>query len=420
MQQRMKLSVDVLKSFDFRLMLGARTLIIMALIAQDVVIGWQVYSLTKDPFMLGLIGLTEAVPAILCAFIAGHIVDISRPHQVYSWCIAAMSLNSCVLLLIGGGLAAAPFGDVVTFLFIGVFFSGVARSFVMPASFAILPQLVPRAQFPAASAWFSSGFQVAAIAGPAIAGLVYGGYGVTAAWTIPFSLMLIALALTFFMSKKTRRYRSNEKREPALQSIKAGWTFLLRSRTLFGVMVIDMFAVLFGGAMAMLPAYADQILGVGSEGLGLLRAAPALGAIITALYLALRPLRMISIRSLLLAVAGFGVCIIGFGVSTHFYLSVALLALSGAFDSVSMVIRSTIMQLMTPDAMRGRVASVNGMFIISSNEIGAFESGASARLLGLTPSIVFGGVCTLAVVAIVSIFMPTFRDTKIDATKERL
>ena len=414
----MKFSVDILKSFDFRLMLGARTLVIMALIAQDVVIGWQVYSLTKDPFMLGLIGLTEAIPAIACAFIAGHIVDISRPHRVYTYCIAAMALNSLILFLIGGSIANPPFADVLTWLFIGIFFSGVARSFVMPASFAILPQLVPRKEFPAASAWFSSGYQVAAILGPAIAGLVYGGYGATIAWLIPVSLMLVALVFTFFMSANPRRYRSAEKREPALKSIKAGWKFLIGSRTLFGVMVIDMFAVLFGGAMAMLPAYADQVLGVGSEGLGLLRAAPAIGAISTALYLALRPLRVISIRVLLVAVAGFGVSIIGFGLSTEFYLSIALLAISGAFDSVSMVIRSTIMQLLTPDAMRGRVASVNGMFIISSNEIGAFESGLSARLLGLVPSVVFGGICTLIVVATAILFAPKFRDTRIDSHKE--
>lgn len=414
----MTLSIAVLRIRDFRLMLAARILVIMGIVAQDVILGWQVYSLTRDPFMLGLVGLTEAIPAIACAFIAGHIVDISRPHRVYVCCLAALALNALGLLLVGGGLVPAPAGNVVLYLFIAIFFSGMARSFIMPASFALLPQLMPRTQFPAASAWSSSGFQIAAISGPAIAGLIYGGYGVTAAWILPVSAFTASCLLIVSMSGAARRYRNTERQEPVLQSIRTGWRFIIHNKTLLSVMVLDMFAVLFGGAVAMLPAYAHEVLHVGSEGLGALRAAPAMGAIVTALFLALKPFRMIHVRTLLKAVAGFGLCIIGFGLSEVFWISMLMLALSGAFDSVSMVMRATLMQLLTPNAMRGRVAAVNGMFIISSNEIGAFESGTAAKLLGLVPSVVFGGVCTLVVVAATALLSPRFRRTVVDAQKE--
>ena len=200
-----------------------------------------------------------------------------------------------------------------------------------------------------------------------------------------------------------------------MRSIAEGWKFIWQSRTLLSVMTLDMFAVLFGGAVAMLPAYADQVLHVGSEGLGLLRAAPAFGAGITALLLAVRPMKEIRASTLLWVVGGFGVCMIGFGISTVFWISMAMLALSGVFDSVSMVIRSTLMQLLIPDHMRGRVSSVNSMFFISSNEIGAFQSGLAAKLLGLVPSVIFGGACALVVVAITALASPKLRKTVVKA-----
>ncbi len=405
----MALSVDVLKLRDFRLLMAVRMCGMMALQAQAVIVGWQVYSITKSPFMLGLTGLTEAVPAILCAFFSGHIVDISRPHRVYLACVAALALNTLLLLLLAGDIVHVPGGNILPWIYGGVFFSGVARSFIMPASFSLLPRIVPRADIPSASAWLSSGFQIAAISGPAIAGLIYGGYGARAAWFLPVAFMSAAFVLLAAMSLTPRQYRSAELREPTMKSIRAGWKFIFTHPVLLSVMTLDMFAVLFGGAVAMLPAYADQVLHVGSEGLGALRAAPAIGAIITALILALKPFKVIRASTLLWVVAGFGVAIIGFGLSTYFWLSMAFLAVSGAFDSISMVIRSTLMQLLTPDAMRGRVSAVNSMFIISSNEIGAFESGVAARFLGLVPSIIFGGVGTLLVVAAVATLSPKLR-----------
>lgn len=409
------LSFDVLRIRDFRMLAIGRIFAIMAMQAQAIIVGWQVYSITKDPFMLGLTGLAEALPALICSLFAGHLVDISRPHRVYILCLAVLVVNSLMLFLLAGGVVSLPDRSVLIWIFVGIFISGLARSFIAPSSFSLLPQIVPRNQISSASAWMSSGFQFSAIAGPAIAGIVYGGYGVKIAWMLPLGFMIITFMMLCAISHINRHYKSESKREPAVQSIKTGWKFIWYNKVMLPVMALDMFAVLFGGAVSMLPAYADQVLHVGSEGLGMLRAAPALGAIVAALILSIRPFNKIRGVTLLWAIAGFGVCMIGFGLSTVFWLSMVFLALSGAFDSVSMVIRSTIMQLLTPDNMRGRVSSVNNMFIISSNELGAFESGTAARLLGLVPSVVFGGVCTLVVVAIAAISAPGLRKAVVDA-----
>ncbi len=411
----MALSVGILRNRDFRLLLFTRMFGMMALQSQAVIVGWQVYSLTKDPFMLGLAGLTEAVPALICALFSGHIVDISRPHRIFLLCLGVLALNTFTLLLFAGGFVPAPGGNIVACIFVGVFISGLARSFIMPSSFSLLSRIVARADIPAASGWLNSGFQLAAISGPAIAGLIYGGYGPRVAWLLPVSLMSMAFTMMAGIGAAHRQYKNAEKREPAAQSIKAGWKFIWSNQVLLSVMALDMFAVLFGGAVAMLPAYADQVLHVGSEGLGALRAAPAMGAIISALTLALRPFKRIHAMTLLKVVTGFGICMIGFGMSHVFWLSMAFLALSGMCDSVSMVIRSTLMQWLTPDAMRGRVSSVNSMFIISSNEIGAFESGLAAKLLGLVPSVVFGGIMTLVVVAATATLSPKLRKLVVDA-----
>lgn len=402
-------SFSVLRIPNFRILLITRVFGAMALQAQDVIIGWQIYSLTHDLFLLGLVGLAEAIPALTCALFAGHIVDISRPYRIYLACIGGLACNMLLLFMLAGGVIAPPGGDVVPWIFVGIFISGVIRSFIMPSSYALQPQVVPRAEIPASSAWLTGGFQVGIIAGPAIAGLVYGAYGAHAAWMFPVSLMLISFTMACALRGAPRHFRAEQKRESAASSIKAGWMFMLTNPVLLSVMALDMFAVLFGGAVAMLPAVADQILHVGSEGLGALRTAPAIGAILTTLVFAARPMRVIRGKLLLWMVAGFGVCIIGFGLSQVFWLSFLFLMASGAFDSVSMIIRQTMVQWMTPDAMRGRVSSVNSMFIISSNEIGAFESGAMAKLFGLTPSIVIGGCCTLVVVALTALLTPQLR-----------
>jgi MFS family permease len=409
------LSYNVLRLRDFRFMLMTRMCALMALRVQAVIVGWQVYSLTKDPLILGFTGLAEAIPAITCALFSGHIVDISRPHRVYITCIGALVINTLGLLLFAGGIVALPAGNLIPVIFLGIFISGICRSFIMPSSYSLLPQVVGRSELAGALAWSSSGFQLAAIGGPALAGLVYGGYGAKIAWFLPVSLMAIAFLTLSGISREKRNYRSASVREPALQSIKAGWSFMLHNRVLLSVMALDMFAVLFGGVVAMLPVYADRVLHVGPQGLGILNAAPAAGAVASSLLLSLRPMKKIRAVLLLQVVAGFGFCMIGFGLSTVFVLSVAFLIVSGALDSVSVVVRSTLVQLITPDTMRGRVSAVNSMFIISSNEIGAFESGLAARLLGLVPSVVFGGLCTLGVVAVTACLSPPMRHMVVDS-----
>lgn len=413
------LSVNVLRLADFRRLLFTRMCGLMALQAQAVIVGWQVYSLTKDPFMLGLTGLAEAIPAIACALFSGHVVDISRPHRIYFLCLSALALNTLMLFLVAGGILHQADSGVVPYIFVGIFISGVARAFIMPSTFSLLPQIVQRAEIPAASAWLSSGFQLAAITGPAVAGIVYGGYGPTVAWAMPAILMTVAVALVASMTSKTKQFRNSSKREPAAESIKAGWRFIWHNQSLLSIMALDMFAVLFGGVVAILPAYADQILHTDAEGLGLLRAATAAGAIVTALYYALRPMKKIHAIHLLWVITAFGLCMIGIGLTDHFYLAFALLAMSGAVDSVSMVIRSTLMQLLIPDDMRGRVSSVNSMFIISSNEIGAFRAGTGAALLGLIPSIIAGGIGTLLVVGVTAWRAPKLRALVVDAEEAR-
>jgi MFS family permease len=409
------LSITSLKIADFRRLLITRMCGLMALQAQAVIVGWQVYSLTHDPFMLGLTGLVEAVPAISCALFSGHVVDNNRPYKIYVLCFGLLVLNTLMLFLTAGGILHSADRSVLPFIFTGIFISGVARSFIMPASFSLLPQIVPRGEIPAASAWLTSGFQIGAILGPMVAGLVYGFAGATIAWLLPMLLMIVAASNFLFVSPKVKAFRAAQLREPALKSIASGLRYLKAQPALLSIMALDMFAVMFGGVVAILPMVADQLLHLGSEGLGLLRAAPAIGAVLTTLYLALSPLTRIRATQLLWAVTGFGVCMIGFGISTSFPLSLVLLAASGAFDSVSMVIRQTLMQLLTTESMRGRVASVNSMFIISSNELGAFESGTAARLLGLTPSIVAGGLVTLAVVIGTASLSPRFRKMVVNA-----
>ncbi len=412
-----KLSFSLLKSREFRLLVLTRMFSLSALQAQAVIIGWQIYTLTGDPLLLGLAGLAEAVPAIACALFAGYVVDHARPQRVYLYCLLALMLNTITLFLIGSGLIPLANDHFLILAYTAIFVSGFARSFIMPASFSLLAMLVPKRDIAAASAWMSTGFQTAMIVAPAVAGLVYGGYGAVAAWLMPLALMVAAFAMMFGI--KAQPYaRPNEKREPALKSIREGWRFIMKTPVLLGAMSLDMLAVLFGGAVALLPAFATDVLNVGSEGLGALRGAPAAGALIMALMLAIRPMRTIPITRLLWVVAGFGISMIGFGLSTSFWLSLFFLMLSGVFDSVSMVIRQTLMQLMTPDNMRGRVSSVNSMFIISSNEIGAFESGALAKLIGLVPAVVAGGVGTLIVAGAAAWFSPSMRKTVISTEDE--
>lgn len=411
-KQPSKYNIAVLKIRNFRMLLGTRMLIMMALQAQSVIVGWQIYAITKDTFMLGLTGLAEAVPAITCALFAGHVVDVGKPHRIYIIAIAALMLNTYVLMAFAGGYVPLDKPSLLYLIYGAIFFSGLARAFIIPSSFSMLSIIIKREEMPSAAAWLGTGFQISAITAPAVAGLVYGGYHEKGAWLLP--AMLMTGAFIAVNAIKAGPHPRGEKRESAVKSITAGWKFIWEHKVLLNMMALDMFAVLFGGAVAMLPAYADEVLHVGATGLGALRAAPAMGAVFTTLLLALFPMRHVSAKRLLWVVAGFGICMIGFGLSTSFWLSMLFLAASGVFDSISMTIRGTLMQLLTPDHMRGRVSSISSMFIISSNEIGSFESGTAAKVFGLVESVVIGGMCTLAVAGVISYISPALRKTVVD------
>lgn len=392
---------------DFRFFSLSRFFITLAIQMQAVIVGWQVYDITKDPLALGFIGLVEALPALTVSLYAGHLADQRSRKPIAAICMSVITLGSIALLsfTLSNGYFLHTYG--IYPIYAVIFIHGIARGFMSPATVAFATEIVPKELYPNSSAWNSTVWQSAAIAGPAVGGLLYGFAGVTLTYAIIASLMFLAVISMIMIPSRPRPVTAE--REPIGKSLRAGLHFVFRTQIILSALSLDLFAVLFGGAVALLPVFADRILHVGPEGLGLLRAAPSVGAVLTAVFLAHRPIANNTGRYLLMAVGGFGLCMIAFALSTNFFLSLFILAVSGAFDSVSVVIRSTALQLYTPDNMRGRVSAVNMMFIGSSNEIGAFESGVAARLLGLIPSVIFGGCMTLLTVLGISWRAPELR-----------
>ncbi|HNE28479.1 MAG TPA: MFS transporter [Saprospiraceae bacterium] len=384
---------------DYRYFLAMRMATTLSIQIMSVAVGYFVYDLTSDPLALGMIGLTEALPAIGISLWAGHLADKYNRRNILAACIALLLV--CALALIGLAWMRTDWSKptILSGLYAVIFCTGIARGFFSPTNFAFLPQLVDKKTLPNAITWNSSTWEVASITGLGLGGLLYGFVGVTATFTVMAALSLLALALV--MQIRSRPVPPGDHREPALQRIQAGLTFVFSNRLMLSAIALDLFAVLFGGAVALLPVFAKDILQVGAEGLGVLRAAMSIGAITTAFFIAHRPLGRNAGKLMLACVAGFGFCIIVFGLSRHFWLSFACLLVAGVFDEVSVVVRSSLIQHLTPENMKGRVSSVNSMFITSSNEIGAFESGVAARVFGNVPlSVVFGGAMTLVVVAI--------------------
>lgn len=383
----------------FGLILGAQM--------QYAVVGWQIYQLTKNPLSLGLIGLAEALPFICIAPFAGHIADIIDRKKILLASTLFMMTASFLLLwfTLNASHAIENFGTLP--IYGVIFMTGIARGFIGPTYFAFLPQIVSRELIPNAVTWSSTIFHVGAVVGPATGGLILGFSNMTSAYSISLILIALSFICILFISKKP--LPKKEKDESFLTSLSVGVKFVFKNKIVLSALSLDLFAVLFGGAAALLPIFASDILNVGEKGYGFLRAAPAFGAIVMAGILAYHPPQKKAGTTLLWAVAAFGVCMIFFAVSKNFYLSLLLLSLSGAFDNVSVVVRHIILQLSTPDEMRGRVAAVNGMFIGSSNEIGAFESGVAARLLGLIPSVIFGGCMTIGIVGLVAKLSPKLR-----------
>jgi MFS family permease len=368
---------------------------------RGVAIGWELYERTGSAMALGWVGLAQALPIILLALPAGHLAD-RYPRKN----IILISLSVTVLCSIGlmaVSLAHAPVGWMYFLLVIGA----VARAFNWPASAAILPSLVPKEVFSNAVTWRSSGFQVASVLGPALGGFLIGT--TKSAAVVYGAHAVLTTAYLIFVAMLTLPVVARSKEAASLQALLAGFGFVWRTKVILAAITLDMFAVLLGGATALLPIFAKDILQVGPAGLGWLRAAPAMGAFVMAMILAHRPPIQNAGKTLLWAVAGFGVVIIVFGLSKSFWLSMGALVLSGAFDNISVVVRHSLVQLRTPDEMRGRVSAVNTVFISSSNELGEFESGTVAAWFGPVVSVVSGGIGTLVVVLGVSRLWPEIR-----------
>lgn len=383
---------------DFRFFVFARLFITLAIMIQAVVVGWQVYEITKDALSLGLIGLAEAIPAITVSLYAGHLADVVERKKIIVVCVSTLVVCSVALLYFTTNTGAFLLANGAFPIYAVIFVSGIARGFLSPASFSFMPQLISRDLYQNAIVWNSTLWEGASVGGPIIGGLVYGFFDITAAYSVDVALMLLGLTCILLIPNRELPPVSEE--QSIFAKIKAGIQFVFKNQIILSAISLDLFAVLFGGAVALLPIFADDILHVGKEGLGFLRSAQGIGAVLMAVYITRNPIRKNIGKILLWCVAGFGVCMIGFGLSTVFWLSMGLLILSGMFDCVSVIVRSTLIHTLTPENMKGRVSAVNSIFIGSSNEIGSFESGVAARLLGVVPSVIFGGLMTLGVVGI--------------------
>ena len=368
-----------------------------------VVVGWHIYELTHDTLALGLIGLAEVAPYFCCALFAGYAVDHYSRRLFGILAGLLLLINSLCLTAVSANLLD---GDPSLWIYGSTAVTGIARAFISPTYSSLFALILPREHYARAAGFGTSVFQLGLVSGPAIGGLMIAWAGKTASYELAAGLFLAgAIALLSLRIKEPPPSYG----APIFASIAEGLRFVFSQQIIFAAQLLDMFAVLFGGTISMLPAFIHEVFHSGPEGLGILRAAPACGAVLTGLLLTRRPLRRQTGRWLLCAVAGFGVCIIGFALVENFWLACLFLLLSGACDGVSVVLRTTILQLATPDGMRGRVSAINGIFIGSSNELGAFESGMTASWLGLIPSVILGGLMTLGVVSATALLAPKLR-----------
>jgi MFS family permease len=395
-----------LRHREFRWFIVSLFTMVIASQLQAVVVGWQVYRLTHDPLSLGLIGLAEALPFIGVALPAGYLADRRDRRAISVAMLFVLACCSAALLafsLAPGLLPRVGVGPIYATIFV----SGIARGILQPARQALSAEIIPRSVYQNAIAWRSSTWQTASVIGPAVGGLLYGFAGPVTSYGVAMLLMLVALG-GFLLVRYEPTPRSLES-QSMFAELLTGLRFVWSEHAILAALSLDLFSVFLGGAEALLPVFASEILKVGPQGLGLLRAAPAAGAVTMGIFLAHRPPFKRAGRTMLVAVAVFALAIVGFGLSRSYYLSLALLALSGMADNVSVVIRSTLIQLLTPPQMLGRVSAVNSIFIGSSNELGAFESGVAARLLGAVPAVVLGGSAALAVVGLTARLVPRLR-----------
>jgi MFS family permease len=402
-------SFAALRYPEFRGYIIARFFFIMVLTMQATLISWQVFEITKDPFSIGLIGLVEFVPAVIMALYSGYIIDKSDKKKLLHLSIAANLLLTILFAIVTGSWMADAFSKefILIAIYTIAFCTGIARAFSGPTSFALVSQLVPKKKITNAISWHSSSWQIAGVGGPSIGGIIYGLWGITISFIVMIAMMTIAVLTLFLIGPKPPA--AVVKKETMLKSIAEGFRFVWKTKEILGVISLDLFAVFFGGATALLPYFSDNILKTGPEGLGILRAAPGIGAILVMLVINFIPMRKNQGMTMLLCVAGFGTMMIVFGLSEFFWLSFAALLISGLLDGISIIIRSSVLQLKTPEEMKGRVSALNSIFIISSNELGAFESGFASRILGVVPAVVFGGTMTVGIVVFTWLKAPIVR-----------
>lgn len=383
---------------EYRFLLLGRFAFIMGLRMLTTLLGWWIYLLTNDPFAIGLIGLAEVVPALSLALYAGHRIDQSEKRKLLLRCVALYFASTLILIFISGDYNTHGLSNkTISILIYSVIFStGIVRAFAGPIFGAMIAYIVPRDKLQNATTWSQGTFLSASVTGHATGGFLIALVGITGTLETISVLILVAFIILYRIYPKPPSLKKGSVRTWA--SVKEGLRFVYNTKILLGAFTLDLFAVLFGGAVALIPVFARDILKVGSQGFGLLNGASDLGSILMVIMLTIFPPRKKQGKKLLFAVGGFGACILVFGISKIFLLSFFALMIAGMLDGVSVVIRGTITQLMTPDHMRGRVMSVNSMFINSSNELGQFESGLTAKLLGTVPAVLFGGGMTLIIV----------------------
>lgn len=405
--------IITLKIGAFRNLMTGRFLLILAFRMLATLLGWWIYQLTNDPFAIGLIGLSEVIPAVSSALYAGHVIDNSEKKKLLLLC------NYAYVILIGFLGFIAYYGDylqhfssqkVTYFIYGTIFFTGICRAFIGPLIPTMIPKIVGQDNLPNAVTLNQATYLFASVSGHALGGFFIHWFGIHGTIFTSVGLMALASILFWFIPKHPPEVK--EKELKIIDSIKEGLSYIYRTREILGALLLDMFAVLFGGAVAMIPVFAKDILNVGAEKFGFLNAGADIGAAIVIITLSFVPLRKNQGKILLSVVAGFGLCIIGFGLSKWYWLSFLFLVMSGILDGISVVIRGTIVQLKTPENIRGRVLSVNSIFIMSSNELGQFESGLAAKLMGVVRSVVFGGSMTLLIALIVGTKFPKLRNMK--------
>jgi MFS family permease len=394
---------------EYKNLILGRFCFIMSLRMMSTLVGWWVYELTNDPFAIGLVGLSEVIPALSMALYSGHVIDISEKRKLLLKCVFFYICTAGALLFLSTPVITDSFDKRhISYLIYGVIFcTGIIRSFSGPSFSAMIATIVPRQYLQNATTWSQGSWLAASVTGHAMGGFLIALLGIMGTLIVVSCVMIVAFFILTQLKPKPFIKQNGEKR--TWESVKEGLRFVFKTKELLGAFSLDMFAVLFGGVQAIVPVYARDILKVGPMGFGWLNAAIDIGAISVVVLLTIWPLKKAQGRKLLFAVAGFGVCVVLFALSKWFILSFIALMIAGMLDGISVVVRGTVMQLKTPDHMRGRVSSVSSMFVNSSNELGQFESGLAARLLGVAPSVIFGGCMTLAVVIITWIKAPTLR-----------